>query len=74
MNWRSIPETKGYRFVFKLIDRPSARRTRPSIGRDHLCPSTRQEVVHLANKTRFHILGIRPPESHDSGEAERITW
>lgn len=23
MNWRSIPETKGYRFVFKLIDRPA---------------------------------------------------
>jgi hypothetical protein len=23
MNWRSIPETNGYRFVFKLIDRPA---------------------------------------------------
>jgi hypothetical protein len=23
MNWRSIPETKGYRFVFKLIERPA---------------------------------------------------
>jgi hypothetical protein len=70
MNWRSIPETNGYRFVSKLIDRPAGPIHR-SIAVTYVHQTDRR--WSLANKTRSHIFGIRRPESNISGEVERGT-